>query len=73
MQVDYQGRKVEAEEVDFKTAKEDFNEYQLFDGTLLKLKSVVTRILKLTGEKAPDGSSIYNISSQPVFVVLKSK
>lgn len=66
MKVQYQGRQVEGEPVDFLTRKEDFNEYQLTNGKILKIKMVVTRIIKLVEEKAPDGNPIYLIQSQNV-------
>ena len=66
MKVQYQGRQVEGESVDFLTRKEDFNEYQLTDGKILKIKMVVTRIIRLEEEKAPDGNPIYLIQSQNV-------
>ena len=66
MKVQYQGRQVEGEAIDFLTRKEDFNEYQLTDGKILKIKMVVTRIIKLEEEKAPDGNPIYLIQSQNV-------
>lgn len=66
MKVQYQGRQVEGESVDFLTRKEDFNEYQLTDGKILKIKMVVTRIIKLEEEKAPDGNPIYLIQSQNI-------
>ncbi len=66
MKVQYQGRQVDGEPVDFLTRKEDFNEYQLADGKVLKIKMVVTRIIRLVEEKAPDGSPVYLIQSQNV-------
>jgi hypothetical protein len=66
MKVQYQGRQVEGEPVDFLTRKEDFNEYQLTNGKILKIKMVVTRIIRLEEEKAPDGNPIYLIQSQNV-------
>ncbi len=66
MKVPYQGRQAEGKPVDFLTRKEDFNEYQLEDGRVLRIKMVVTRIIKLEGETAPDGSPVYLIQSQNV-------
>lgn len=66
MKVPYQGRQVEGRSVDFLTRKEDFNEYQLADGKILRIKMVVTRIIKLEGETAPDGNPIYVLQSQNV-------
>jgi hypothetical protein len=66
VKVQYQGRQVEGESVDFLARKEDFNEYQLTDGKILKIKMVVTRIIRLEEEKAPDGNPTYLIQSQNV-------
>jgi hypothetical protein len=66
MKVPYQGKQVEGNPVDFLTRKEDFNEYQLADGKILRIKMVVTRIIRLEEEKAPDGNPIYLIQSQNV-------
>ncbi|MFC1870972.1 hypothetical protein ACFLYF_01015 [Chloroflexota bacterium] len=66
MKVPYQGRQVEGQSVDFLTRKEDFNEYQLGDGKILRIKMVVTRIIKLEEEKAPDGKPIYLVQSQNI-------
>ena len=66
MKVQYQGRQVEGKPVDFLTRKEDFNEYQLTDGKMVRIKMVVTQIIKLEGEKAADGNPVYLIQSQNV-------
>jgi hypothetical protein len=66
VKVQYQGREVEGEAVDFLARKEDFNEYQLTDGKILRIKMVVTRIIRLKEEKAPDGNPIYLLQSQNV-------
>ena len=66
MKVQYQGRQVEGESVDFLTRKEDFNEYQLTNGKILRIKMVVTQIIRLEEEKTPDGNPIYLIQSQNV-------
>ena len=66
MKVQYHGREVEGESIDFLTRKEDFNEYQLTDGKVLRIKMVVTRIIRLVEEEAPDGNPVYLIQSQNV-------
>lgn len=66
MKVQYQGKQVDGEAVDFLARKEDFNEYQLTDGNILRIKMVVTRIIRLNEEKTPDGNPIYLIQSQNV-------
>ena len=64
--VSFQGRQVDAAFVDFLTRKEDFSEYQLVDGKVLRIKLVVTRILLVEGEKDPEGNPIYVIQSTNV-------
>ncbi|MFH1596100.1 MAG: hypothetical protein ABIG94_07000 [Pseudomonadota bacterium] len=45
--ISYAGREVEATEVDFKPIKEDWNEYQVSDGTTIRIKVVVTNVFRL--------------------------
>lgn len=66
MKVSYQGRQVDGNPVDFSTRKEDFNEYQLHDGKIIRIKMVVTQIIRLEGETAQDGNPVYLIQSQNV-------
>ena len=66
MQIDYQGKKVEAKSVDFIERKESWNEYQLTDGKVLKMKTVVSRILKLENEKDREGNPVYILQSTNV-------
>jgi hypothetical protein len=66
MKVQYQGRLVDGESIEFMTRKEDFNEYQLADGKVIKIKMVATRIIRLLEEKSPDGTPVYLIQSQNI-------
>ena len=70
MKVNYQGREVEGTPVDFMCRREEFNEYQLTDGKVIKIKMVVTRIVRLDSEKTPDGKPVYLIQSQNVVAPL---
>jgi len=59
-------RKVE--EMDFDIVKEDWNEYQLSDGTYMKMRAVVAKIywvLDPTGKRmfTPDGDPMLLVSS----------
>jgi len=53
------------DDIDFKTIKEDWNEYMLSDGKLLKLKSVPTKIAK-TNKFDSLGEPIYLVQTQPM-------
>ena len=50
----------------FQTGAEYFNEYLVEDGTVVKLKLVVTEILRLDGEYDAEGSPIYIVISTNV-------
>jgi len=60
--VNFQGREVLGEEVDFETEHEGFNTYILHDGAKLKIKTVVADVLRLDLYK-PDGEPVYLINS----------
>ena len=66
MLIDYQGRKVEAKPVDFIERKESWNEYQLVDGKILKIKLVATRVLRLDSETDQYGNPVYILQSTNV-------
>jgi hypothetical protein len=63
VKANYQGRQVEATEVDFITRKEDFNEYQLADGKVLRVKTVLTDVARIEGEKDTEGNPTYIIKT----------
>lgn len=73
MKIPYQGRQAEAEEVEFFTRKEDWNEYQLSDGTIIRMKTVVTDVFKVTGEVDPEGNPVYRIRSTNVVRARRAK
>ena len=59
VQIPYQGRMVEAEEVEVIAEKECWNEYQLADGSALRVKTTLIRVHKAQTEKSPDGTPLY--------------
>ena len=63
--VSFQGQEVWGEEVEFETAREGWNEYILRDGTKLKMKSVMSDVVRLDVFQ-PDGSPIYMINAANV-------
>jgi len=69
MQIDYQGRKIEATEVDPITSKEEWNEYRLKDGRILMIKTVLIKACEAVGEKMPDGGAIFAVNTQTIVKV----
>jgi hypothetical protein len=60
---------VEGYPVDFKTGGESFNEYWCADGTTIRLKVVVTDIVRVKGAFNADGDPVYLVRSQNVLSV----
>jgi len=56
--------------VNFEGVKEEWNEYLLEDGTRLRVKLVVTKILR-TNQIDPEGNPVYVITSQNVVGVYR--
>ena len=54
----------EGEPVDFEVVKEEWNEYKLTDGSTLKIKLVLTGVMRLSSQYDPVGNPVYVISSQ---------
>jgi len=54
----------EGEPVDFEVVKEDWNEYRLTDGSTLKVKLVLTGVMRLNNQYDPVGNPVYVVSSQ---------
>ncbi len=67
--ISFQGQEVDATEVEFHTRKEDWNEYQLTDGTVIKMKLVVSEILRIEGFFDNEGNPVYHIKSTNLPVV----
>ena len=59
------GQEVFGEEVEFETEREAFNVYILHDGTKLKLKVVVSAVIRLEAY-TPDGTPLYTIQASNV-------
>ena len=53
--------------VDFETIREEYNAYKLADGAMVRMKTVVTSIIR-TEEFTPDGEPMYIVNSQNVLV-----
>ena len=53
------GRVVDAMPVGFQTGREDWNEYLADDGSVIRSKLVVTELLRIVNEWAPDGQPLY--------------
>ena len=64
---------VDASEMPFQNVAEHWNEYLVNDGSVLRLKSVVTEILRIDGRFDADGNPQYLIKSAQVVSVSGSE
>ena len=60
--LDYQGEQVSGQLLDFKTESEDWNKYKTEDGSIVKVKVVVTKIIR-ADKTTPAGEPLYIVNS----------
>ena len=65
VKVTFQGKEYNAEKVDFETVREDWSKYKLDDGATLKMRTIVSGVVRLPllGE---DGNPIYMVKSSNI-------
>ena len=63
------GDSVDAEKIEITNASEQWNQYLLEDGTLLKLKPVATKVVRLKNQHDQEGNPVYLIQSNNVINV----
>ncbi len=64
---------VEGEELEFEPLKETWNEYRCSDGSLVRLKIVVSKITKLDKRNPSNGEPIYQVLSSNVLAATPSQ
>lgn len=62
IKVNWQESEVEGERLSFQTQAEEWNIYSAEDGSILKMKTVVSDIVRLSVRK-PDGEPVYLVKS----------
>lgn len=70
IRVKFEGTEVPAVEVGFRVEKEDWASYQIEDGSIVKMKNSVSRVLKLIGRTKDDGSPIYVIEGSSLVTTI---
>lgn len=63
---DGNGGEIETTVMPFQAGGEHWNEYLVDDGTVVKIKLVVTEVLRVDDQYDPNGEPIYLIQSQNV-------
>lgn len=67
--VNWRGRQVEATSVKFKSIREEWNEYDLEDGSTVRMKTVVSDVVCIPNEYDNDNNPVYIIKSSNIVVV----
>lgn len=60
---EFEGEMHDALELDFDVEKENWNIYLIEDGTKIRMRLVVAKILKIEGKWDQEGNPIYSIKS----------
>jgi hypothetical protein len=66
------GFDVKVVDVPIKSASESFAEYELEDGSRIRVKFVASSFLRAEGEYGPDGKPVYLVFSAPAVNVLSA-
>jgi hypothetical protein len=63
-------QQVDAKQIGFSVVSENWNEYQLEDGSTIRVKTVLTRVVTPIDSSvlAPDGSKLVSIQSQTLVI-----
>jgi len=67
------GGSVTSDEVEVLSAKEAWSEYQLADGTVLRVKPIVIGITRVLDAQTADGGPVYNMKSTLISDVRPSR
>lgn len=63
------GKDMEVADVPITSMKEAVNEYELEDGSILRVRNVATAILRVEGQRNPDGSPVYLVLTAPAVTI----
>ena len=66
----YNGKEVDGEDISFSVNREDWNSYQLHDGTELRMRLIVSQVIRIPGEYDADGNPVYSIKSSNMAVTI---
>ncbi len=69
MKAQFMGREIEVQEVKVLTAYEPWSEYQLADGQVLSIKTVLISVSKAATERTSDGEPLYLTKTQAMVKV----
>lgn len=65
----WEGQEREGVDISFKTRKEEWNEYELMDGTIIRMKVIVSEVIRLDNLYDNEGNPRYIAKSANMLVV----
>ena len=69
VKIRFKNEMVDAEEVDFETINESWNEYACVDGSRVRLKVVASKIVRVIDKYTPAGEPLYIVASSNILAV----
>ena len=73
LKINFGGKEVEATPVDVNQSNEKWNEYLLDDGTAIKMKLILKKVLRVDNEFDGEGNPVYVMQSTNVTTVTAPK
>jgi hypothetical protein len=71
--INFGGRQVEATPIDVNQSSEKWNDYLLEDGTVLKMKLILKKVLRVDNEYDGEGNPVYVMQSTNVSTITAPK
>ena len=69
VKVPLKGKMVDGEEIEFEVLREKWNEYHLKDGTKMRMKTVVTKVVRTEEYNQDTDEPIYVVNSQNILTL----
>ncbi len=64
------GKPLQGIDMEIEESSEKWSEMKLHDGTRLRVKTVVTQVVRIEGAWDPEGNPVYVVKTSPVISVL---
>ena len=69
VKINFGGEEVEATPIEISQSGEQWNQYLLDDGTMIKMKLVATKVLRIDNKYDKEGNPVYFVQSTNVISV----
>jgi hypothetical protein len=69
VKINFGGEEVEATPIEINQTSEQWNQYLLDDGTMIKMKLVATKVLRVDNKYDKEGNPVYFVQSTNVISV----